>query len=397
MTVLPSAPHALYLLDPDPAPVWTPFYGVRPLCELRAGAHLIRERWETFIGAETHEIFAPAHLAGFAEPGMPAVVPRHAVTGPAVIGSSTFAPRGLAPAFPADAQVRLTCQGITVGWAVPAGGTWDGPVPQARTVEVEGVVLHGAFDLIRALEKLLPDDVRALLGDSEPVPDGCHVLGDPSWLALHETAIEPDVVFDVRHGPIVLDSGVEVHAGARLEGPLWVGANSRLLGGEIRGCAIGPRCNVRGEVSTTVFLGYGNKGHDGFVGHSVIGRWANLGAGTVTSDLKNTYGPVRLEIAGKPFETGLQFLGTLVGDHVKTAIGTLLGTGTVLGAGANVFDGVRTPKYVPPFAWGGISGNARMAKDGFLKTAGRVMPRRDVELSDAMRSVLAKVYDWATR
>src|SRR2546426_3492982 len=105
-------------------------------------------------------------------------------------------------------------------------------------------------------------------------------------------------------------------------------------------------CKIRGEVSTCVFLGYANKAHDGFVGHSVIGRWVNLGAGTVTSDLKNTYGPVRLDVNGTALETGLQFLGSLIGDHAKTAIGTLLGTGTVIGAGANVFDAVRPPKYV---------------------------------------------------
>src|SRR2546426_11221448 len=93
-------------------------------------------------------------------------------------------------------------------------------------------------------------------------------------------------------------------------------------------------CKVRGEVSTCVFLGYANKAPDGFVGHSVIGRWVNLGAGTVTSDLKNTYGPVRLDVAGNALETGLQFLGSLIGDHAKTAIGTLLGTGSVIGAGA---------------------------------------------------------------
>ena len=97
---------ALYLLDPDPAPAWAPFAGVRPLSELRAGAHLIRERWETFIGAEATEILALPHLAGFAEPGMPPVRARHTITGPAVIGSSTFAPRGLAPELPATDRDR---------------------------------------------------------------------------------------------------------------------------------------------------------------------------------------------------------------------------------------------------------------------------------------------------
>jgi len=128
----------------------------------------------------------------------------------------------------------------------------------------------------------------------------------------------------------------------------------------------------------------------------VIGRWANLGAGTITSNLKNTYGPVRLDIAGTRVETGLQFLGSLIGDHAKTAIGTLLSTGTVIGTGASVFDGVRPPKYVPPFAWGG-AGDRRMDREEFLKIAERVLPRRDVEVDAATRAMLERIYDWATR
>jgi acetyltransferase-like isoleucine patch superfamily enzyme len=151
---------------------------------------------------------------------------------------------------------------------------------------------------------------------------------------------------------------------------------------------------VRGELAHTVFLGYANKAHDGFVGHSVIGRWVNLGAGTITSNLKNTYGPVRLEIAGHRVETGAQFVGSLIGDHAKTAIGTLLSTGTVVGAGASVFDAVRPPRWVPPFAWGG-STPARMSREGFLRIAERVLPRRDVAVDDAMRAYLGRVYDAA--
>lgn len=387
--------HALYLLDPEPAPAWAPFAGARPLCELRAGAHLIRERWETFVGAEAAGIFALPHLAGFTEPGVPPVGARRPVAGPAVIGSSTFAPCGLAPALPSGA-FRLTSGGITVGWGIGAGATWDGPQPHAAALEVPGMVLHGVYDLLPALERLLPDDLRGLLGDTDPLPAGSVVLGDAAAIALHDAAVEPGVVFDVRNGPVVLESGVEVRSGARLEGPLWVGANARVLGGPVRASAIGPHVNVRGELSTCVFLGYANKAHDGFVGHSVIGRWANLGAGTITSNLKNTYGRVRLDIAGTPLETGFQFLGSLIGDHAKTAIGTLLSTGTVIGTGASVFDTPRAPKYVPPFAWGGSS-DARMTREGFVQIAERVLPRRDVHVDEAMRAQLGRIYDWSVR
>lgn len=387
--------HALYLLDPDPAPVWAPFVGIRPLSELRAGAHLVRERWETFVGAEATAVFALPHLAGFPEPGVPSVEARRPVTGPAIIGSSTFAPRGLAGPLP-EAPARLAHNGVTVGWSVPPGVTWTGPVANAQAVSVEGVVLRGVHDLVSALEHLLRDDLLKLLGDSDAVPKGSTVLGDPAWIALREAAIEPGVIFDTRNGPIVLESGVEVRSGTRLEGPLWVGSNTRLVGGPIRNSAIGPWSVVRGELSTTVMLGYANKSHEGFVGHSVLGRWVNLGAGTITSNLKSTYGLVRLHVGDVDLETGQQFLGTLIGDHAKTAIGTLFDTGSVVGAGANVFDGLRPPKYVPPFAWGG-SASERMTQPKFLEIVERVLPRRNVQVTDPMRAYLRRAYDWLTQ
>ncbi|HJS42559.1 MAG TPA: hypothetical protein VJ755_03740 [Gemmatimonadales bacterium] len=385
----------LYLLDPEPGPAWAPFAGIRPLAELRAGAHLVRERWEMFVGTEATAVFALPHLVGFDEPGAARVEARRAVVGPAVIGSSTFAPRGLAPPFP-EVPARLTHEGITVGWAVPVGARWDGPLPNAQAVPVEGLLLRGVHDLVGCLEQLLREDVLKLLGDSDPVPTGSTVIGDPAWIALREAAIEPGVVFDTRNGPVVLESGVEVRSGTRLEGPLWIGANTRIVGGPIRTSAIGPWSVIRGEISTTAILAYTNKSHEGFVGHSVLGRWVNLGAGTTTSNLKNTYGPIRLEVAGTNVETGHQFLGSLIGDHAKTAIGTLLPAGTVVGAGASVFDGVRAAKYVPPFAWGG-STSERMTQEKFLSVVDRVFPRRNVEVSDATRSYLTRAYDWLTR
>lgn len=387
--------HALFLLDPDPAPAWAPFAGVRPITELRAGAWLIRERWEQFLGVEASEIFALPHLAGFTERGTPPVGSLRAVAGPAVIGGSWFAPIGVAPAWP-PGPARLTSGGATVGWVVPAGAAWAGPEDAAPGFEVKGLVLRGVYDLVAALERLLPGDVHNLLGESDPVPRGSTVIGDPGRIALHGAQVEPGVVFDVHDGPIVLESGCEVRASTRLEGPLWVGPNARLVGGAIgRNSAIGPRCVVRGEVASTAFLGYANKAHEGYLGHSVIGRWVNLGAGTTSSNLKNTYGRVRLSVAGAPLETGRTFLGSLVGDHAKTAIGTLLPTGSVVGAGASVFDDVRAPKYVPPFSWGG--GERRMTRDGFLTIAERVLPRRDVPFDDATARVLGAIYDWAMR
>ena len=136
----------------------------------------------------------------------------------------------------------------------------------------------------------------------------------------------------------------------------------------------------------TVFLGHANKSHDGFVGHSYLGRWTNLGASTVTSNLKNTYGSVALWTPNGVRDTGMQFLGTMFGDHAKTAIATRLTTGTVIGAGANVFATTMVPKVVAPFSWGGDSSDASVyAADKFVTVAERVMSRRHVALSERAR------------
>ncbi|HEU5218257.1 MAG TPA: hypothetical protein VFU23_06335, partial [Gemmatimonadales bacterium] len=286
---------------------------------------------------------------------------------------------------------RLTHEDVAVAWIVAAGETWDGPHQRGAAAPLDGVLLHGAWDLITALERLLPSDCAgALTADPDPVPDGVIILGDPGDLACFGAGVEPGVVFDVRHGVVVLEEGVQVRSGVRLEGPLFAGPGSLLLGGAIRHSAIGPRCRVHGEMSTTVMLGYGNKSHDGFVGHSVIGQWVNLGAGTITSNLKNTYGEVRLDLPSGRVPTGRMNLGTLCGDHAKTAIGTLLNTGSVIGAGANVVGGT-VPKWVPPFAWG-PGGTEWLDADGFVRIAGRVMPRRDVAVDRRIEASLRAIH-----
>ena len=381
----------LVLLDPPAAAAWFPFADSRPICELRAGAWLIRERWEAIAGGETGAIFGSSHLGKFSENGVPPVRTISPVTGPTIIGRSDFAPSGTHPDLP-DRPARLTNEGRTVGWSVPADASWDGAHNDGPEVEVEGVVLRGTFDLVTALEHLLAPDVADFTQEQgDPVPDGCVVIGDPAEVVILGAFVEPGVTFDVRQGAIVLEQQSYVKSGTRLEGPLYVGAGCEVLGGPISRCSLGPSSKIRGEMHSTVLLGYANKAHDGFVGHSVIGRWSNLGAGTITSNLKNTCGTVALEIDDERVETDRQFLGGIIGDHVKTAIGTLFGTGSAVGTGANVFGATHPPRYIPPFAWG--SAGDRTRRDGFLTTAERVLPRRNVAFTKAVRDMLGAIYD----
>jgi UDP-N-acetylglucosamine diphosphorylase/glucosamine-1-phosphate N-acetyltransferase len=387
----------VFLIEPNPAPQWQPFSDCRPTAELRAGVWLIRERWEAVAGGETQAIFGPEHLHGFVEDEVPPVEPLRPVDGPALIGHSAFAPSGVRPEFP-NVPSRLVNDGHPVGWWVPEGSQWksESGFPNAPDLEMAGILLHGAYDVVTALEHLLVADTADFTHEGgEELPDGSIVIGDPADIVVLGAAVEPGVVFDVRAGAVVVEQRAHVYSGTRLEGPVYVGPGSQIFGGHIKNCVFGERCKVRGEMQSTVMVAYANKVHAGFVGHSVIGAWVNIGAGTITSNLKNTYGTVRLTVDGERIESERQLLGTLFGDHAKVAIGTLLDTGTVIGAGAHVFGPGRPPKHVPPFAWG--FGGEQLSRDGFLAVAERVMPRRQVDFSEGVRTSLGRIYDAATR
>jgi len=381
---------ALFLLEPEePGAAWAPFAGVRPLAELRAGVWRIRERWEAILGTEASGILG-AHVAGFHEGPEPPVRTPEGLDGPVVVAASWFAPSGMPVELEPGVQ-RLTHEGVSVAWIVEEGARWEGPHEDGEAQEVDGLVLHGAYDLLTALEHLLPADCADFVAaGGDPLPDGVIVIGEPTEIVILGAFVEPGVVFDTRGGAIVLDEASEIRSGSRLAGPLYVGPHTIVYGGEVRGSVFGPQCRVRGEVVSAVFQGYASKSHEGFVGHSFLGPWVNLGAGTTTSNLKNTYGMVRLESGVERIETDRQFLGSLIGDHAKTAIGTMLSTGTIIGAGANVFGGP-PPKYVRPFAWG-ATGGERLTEEGFLRIAERVLPRRQVELTPARAAGLTALY-----
>ncbi len=396
----------LYLYDdPADAQLFLPFTHSRPIGELRHGAWTLRERCADVTGMPVTGHLAAAHLAAFAEPGSPPVVPApDTAAEPCALLRSTFIPAGreLAALGDVAAPRRLTdAQGATVGAALPRGHSWKGASSIAASWPAQvipGTRLAGVWQLVGDLVPTLRTDLDSVRGAHLPTrtPAGCTILGDPAGLIVEEgVQVEPFVVLDLRHGPIWIQAGAEVRSFSRLSGPLVVGAGTRIVGGQLKDASLGPMCVVHGEVSNTVFLGYANKAHDGFVGHTIVGRWANLGAGTTTSNLKNTYGPVRLTLGGARHETGLTFLGSLVGDHVKTAIGTMLPTGCAIGTGANLFGSRRPEAVVAPFAWGNDALETLTCRR-FLAVAERVLPRRGVAVDDATRAYLGAVWQAAT-
>jgi UDP-N-acetylglucosamine diphosphorylase/glucosamine-1-phosphate N-acetyltransferase len=201
------------------------------------------------------------------------------------------------------------------------------------------------------------------------------------------------VVLDAEEGPIHVDRDVVIEPNAVLQGPCYIGPRAVIrAGATLRpGTSIGPVCKVGGEVEGSIIHGYANKQHHGFLGHSYVGEWVNLGAGTVTSDLKNTYGTIRVSINGVGVESGQHFLGAIIGDHSKTGIGTILPTGGVIGVAANVFAGGPIPKFVPSFAWLTEAGLTGYRVEKAVHIARIVMGRRDEELTAVEQQLLEQV------
>jgi len=394
--------NTLVLYDDEVARGFEPFALTRPVAELRAGTEIVRRRWETALGAEASGFIGAAHLADFDELDAPPCI-SGTISAGTILVNARCAPT-LAPADPwADVW---TCRGrvaaVRLARSVAAPTIRDGIADigalagdGATATEISGWWLDDVWDLVRHLGEMLASDIPSrveVLDTISGAEAGGAVIGAYAARVERGASIEPYVVFDVTAGPILVRRGTTVASFTRLVGPCYVGEDTTVGGGKIANTSIGDHCRVHGEVSTTVFLGHANKSHDGFVGHSYLGRWTNLGASTVTSNLKNTYGSVALWSPRGIRNTGMQFLGTFFGDHAKTAIGTRLTTGGVVGAGANVFAPVMTPKVIAPFSWGGTPDAPTYDLDRFLGVAERVMSRRHVALSERARRWLTATH-----
>ncbi|QBO57328.1 GlmU family protein [Chryseobacterium salivictor] len=266
-------------------------------------------------------------------------------------------------------------------------------------IEEEVLFFNQPTDLFSFNEKAIDFDFELLTKGrvSAPLSETNGFLGDKKDLFIEEGAEVEFSTLNTKTGKIYIGKNAEVMEGCNLRGPIALCEESKFnLGAKIYGATtVGPHCKVGGEVNNVVIFGYTNKGHDGFIGNSVIGEWCNLGADTNSSNLKNNYAIVKLwNYKAKKFvNTGLQFVGLIMGDHSKSAINTQFNTGTVVGVAANIFKSGFPPNLIESFSWGGMKGDEKFKLEKAYEVADLAMARRKVPFTEMDQKILKTIYE----
>jgi UDP-N-acetylglucosamine diphosphorylase/glucosamine-1-phosphate N-acetyltransferase len=227
---------------------------------------------------------------------------------------------------------------------------------------------------------------------------GTEVIGKHPVYLSKDVKLWPMSIIGTEEAPIWIGEGTEIEPHCFLKGPLYIGARCRIKAGTrlYGGSSFGPECRLAGEISQSVFQGYVNKQHEGFIGNSVIGKWVNLGAGTNCSNLRNDYDFVQLKVGGESIDSGSRFVGLICGDHVKTGINTMFNTGTIVGVGANVYGAGFPTRMIRSYSWGGARGFRNVPFERTLQAARIAAERRGQVISKEEESLLRDHYQAMT-
>ncbi len=261
----------------------------------------------------------------------------------------------------------------------------------------EFTMVNYSYDLFTLNDQEIRSDFKLLTKNkkSQALSATNTLIGDDVF--VEEGAYVEASTLNSKEGPIYIGKNAQILEGNLIRGPLALCDHATLkMGAKIYGATtIGPYCKIGGEVSNVIFQSYSNKGHDGFLGNSVIGEWCNLGADTNSSNLKNNYAPVKLwNYETKRFtNTGKQFCGLIMGDHSKCGINTMFNTGTVVGVSANIYGAAFPRNFIPSFTWGGATGFSTYAIGKAFETAKKVMERRSIELNDIEKDILKHIFE----
>jgi len=254
------------------------------------------------------------------------------------------------------------------------------------------------WDLIHYHEKLLTEDIKVLLKGKSLAAgyrEGVFMVNPKQIFIDHNCVIKPGVVLDASEGPIYIEENVKIGANSVLSGPVYIGYDSIInpLARIDHNTYIGPVCKISGEVGESIIQSYSNKQHDGHLGHSYLGSWCNLGAGSTNSDMKNNYGSVKVWTNGQMKDSKMMFLGLFMADYSKSGIGTQFNTGTVVGFSANVFGSGLTPKAIPSFGWLNLDGQSEEYNlPKAISAAMAAMKRRKQSMTPAHKKLFRDIY-----
>ncbi len=363
---------------------FAPLSLTRPLGNLRVGILTSDERWKMY--------FPEAQISYITEPYLTAKFP-----------SGKDADVYInALVIPTDHIVNAI-RSLNVNQSLFVGDTWiarngDGSGGQLLLQGDVPVILTERWDLFLLNERVIESDFQLITSGrkSQPISSTNTIIGDPSKVFIEEGAVVEGAMLNTTHGSIYIGKEAEVMEGSLIRGPFVLCEYAAVkMGGKMYGgTTIGPHCKVGGEVSNSIFYAYSNKGHDGFVGNSLIGEWCNLGADTNTSNLKNNYGKVSTYSfeAENEIQTDVQFMGLTMGDHSKCGINTMFNTAAVVGVSVNVFGSGFPSKFIPSFSWGGAEGIVPYRFEKAIEYANAMMQRRSQLLSTAEVEVLRHIH-----
>lgn len=368
-----------------------PFTFTRPVADIRLGILTIREKWEKYLGSTTTTL-TEEYLSG----KFPMVEMENNV-----LINASFLPNDILAEMVKNLEKN---QAVFQGEEVIAFYTNDTQEEvDFDTYEIiefneECLKLEHTWDIFAKNDAALREDFELITEDrkSQPIPKSVNVIS-PENIFIEEGAKLEFVTLNASTGPIYIGKNAEIMEGSVIRGPFALCEFARVkLASKVYGATtVGPHSVIGGEVNNSVLFGYSNKGHDGFLGNSVLGEWCNMGADSNNSNLKNNYEEVRLwsyETEGFA-RTGLQFCGLMMGDHSKCGINTMFNTGTVVGVNANIFGAGFPRNFVPSFSWGGASGFTTYLTSKAFQTAKIVMARRQVEFTEEDAKILEHVFE----
>lgn len=369
-----------------------PLTFTRPVAEMRCGILTFSERWQKLLGFSEVSFLTEDYLQEkFRKPELKEslfIVPNF-LPSENLLNQIKELQYGEALVYKDELlAVRINMENFSLS-----------QINKMTDIEEEVLFFNQPTDLFTFNEKAIDFDFELLTKDrtSTPLSKTNGFLGDEKDLFIEEGAVIEFSTLNTKTGKIYIGKNAEVMEGCNLRGPIALCEESKFnLGAKIYGATtVGPHSKVGGEVNNIVIFGYSNKGHDGFVGNSVIGEWCNLGADTNSSNLKNNYAQVKLwnYKAKKFLNTGLQFVGLIMGDHSKAAINTQFNTGTVVGIAANIFKSGFPPNLIDNFSWGGMKGDEKFKLEKAYEVAELAMGRRKVPFTEEDRNILKYIYN----